>query len=247
MRVVVARDSRFDRLAALYFIFLTPPWAKDLYLKARGYGPAETATDALDKFLKAVKNRDMDTASRFVTAEYAAQLKRATATAEMGPVLDGIYTYMKNKGLATDKSVTYLHFLDPFPTNLSMGAALKEIDATKARGFIKLEDIWPDNSRAAFAPGTQPAELAQMDPLCSAAFSCPGHPRSARASSSSRKAANGSSTWLAQGQVQYIDHYLNNYKSYHTLSTFRRDVTNDRFDSKQKFESELVTAMQEAK
>ena len=57
---------------ALYFIFLTPPWAKDLYLKARGYGPAETATDALDKFLKAVKNRDMDTASRFVTAEYAA-------------------------------------------------------------------------------------------------------------------------------------------------------------------------------
>ena len=237
-------------LAALYFIFLTPPWAKDLYLKARGYGPAETATDALDKFLKAVKNRDMDTASRFVTAEYAAQLKRgATATAEMGPILDGIYTYMKNKGLATDKSVTYLHFLDPFPTNLSMGAAPKEIDATKARGFIKLEDIWPDNSRAAFAPGTQPAELAQMDPRM---FSRVLMPQAILDPRGIELVKEGSE-WklnlaLAQGQVQYIDHYLNNYKSYHTrLSTFRRDVTNDRFDSKQKFESELVTAMQEAK
>lgn len=201
-------------VTALYFIFLTPPWAKDMYLKATGYGPAETPTDAVDKFLKAVKNRDLDTASRFVTAEYAAQMKRgATATKELGPVLDGIYTYMKNKGLATDKSVTYLHFLDPLPTNLSMGAAPKELDAAKARGFIKMEDIWPDNSRSAFAPGGLPAELGQVDVRMFNRVFMPGaifDPRGI-------ELVKEGSEWklnlgLAPGQVQFIDHYLNNYK-----------------------------------
>ena len=97
----------------------------------------------------------------------------------MGPVLDGIYTYMKNKGLATDKSVTYLHFLDPFPTNLSMGAALKEIDATKARG----SSSWRTSGRITHGRRLPPALSSPSWPrwirACSAAFSCPGHPRSA--------------------------------------------------------------------
>ncbi|MCI0681591.1 MAG: hypothetical protein L0Y71_05775 [Gemmataceae bacterium] len=237
-------------LTALYFIFLTPDWAKDLYLKATGYGPAATPTEAVDKFLKAVKARDMNTAARFVTADYAAQLKRAaTATKEMGPVLDGIFEYMTNKGLATNKSVTYLHFLDPFPTNLSMAAAPKEIDAAKARGFIAVDaKIWPDAAGAAFGPGG-PAELGQFDPRMFNRVLMPLAIHDPRGIEIVKEGEEWKlNPALAPGQVQFIDHYLNNYKAYHTrLSTFRRDMTNDRYDSKQKFESELVTAIQESK
>src|SRR5438034_2554374 len=98
-------------LTTLYFIFLTPDWANNLYLNATGYGPAGTPTEAVDKFLKCVKNRDLKTAAIFCTGDYAEHLKRgATATKELGPIIDSISEYMKNKGLATDKCVTYLHF-----------------------------------------------------------------------------------------------------------------------------------------
>lgn len=236
-------------LGALYFIFMTPQWAIDLYLQATGYGPATTATEAQDKFLKCVKNRDLKTAALFCTGEFANHLKRGSATApEMCPVIDGISAYMKNKGLDTDKSIILLHYLDPFPTNLKMRAAPKERDATTALVFFEEENILK-RDQATSAADIQ-RDLAGVDARMFNKVLVPLNlfdPRGV-------EAVKEGDAWKLRfappppAQVQALDHYLANYKSYATgLTVFRRDVTNDRYPGKSDFERELVSVLTKAK
>ncbi|MCS7045029.1 MAG: hypothetical protein NZO58_01605 [Gemmataceae bacterium] len=238
-------------LVILYFVFLTPEWAIDLYMQATGYGPAKTPTEAVDKFLKAVKARDLRTASRFCTAGFAEQLKRGhTAAREMGPLIDSIYEYAKNKGLWTDKVVDYLVLLDPFPKNLLAAGPPKEVDDSKAIGFVKIDNIWPENTTPQFfAPGQLHAEWSRLDPRM---FSSALFPRMLVNPKGFPIVKEGSE-WkldlsLPSNQMPFVEHYLKNYKAYHTgLSIFRRDLTNDRFDSKKRFEGDLIAVMQDAK
>ena len=87
-----------------------------------------------------------------------------------------------------------------------------------------------------------------MDPRMFSRVLMP-RPSSIRAASSLVKEG---SEWklnlpLAQGQVQYIDHYLNNYKSYHTPVDLppRRDQRSFRLEAE--IRKRAMTAMQEAR
>jgi hypothetical protein len=227
----------------LYLVFMPPAWFTERKRSLMGYGAAETPTDAIDKFIKAVKKRDLETAATFCTGDYAAHLKRgAAAAAEIGPVIDGIDAYMRNKGLATDKAVLYLTWLDPFPTHIKMGAAPNQKDNV-AVGFVVEENIYPGNEFVKFT------EVRGVDPQMYRRVLMPSnlfHPKGF-------EMVKDEAGWklkfpLPAEQVQTLDHYLNNYKSYHTgLTVFRRDVTNDRFPSKQDFETELITTLDKAK
>ncbi len=233
---------------AAYFIFLTPQWAINIYYKATGYGPAETAADAQDKFLKAVKKRDLKVAALFCRGDFANHLKRAApAEAELGPVIDGISEYMKNKGLDTDKSIFLLNRLDPFPTNVKTRGAPKERDATTAIVFFDEEYIYKDASQ------TTAAEIQRESvTLDTRMFSRVAMPVNlfGKNGCEAVKEADG---WKLQFplpdiQVQALDHYLNTYKAYLTgLTAFRRDVTNNRYSAKTEFERELVSTLQGAK
>ena len=234
---------------AAYFIFLTPQWAIDVYNKATGFGPAETVADAQDKFLKCIKKRDLKTAALFCTGDYANHLKRAApAEKELGPVIDGISEYMKNKGLDTDKSIILLSQLDPFPTNVKTRGAPKERDASTAIVFFDAESILKDFSPAQIVDAEREAAMT-MDANMFRKVAMPVN-IFAKLGCEAVKEADG---WklkfpLPDAQVQLLDHYLNNYKAYLTgLTVFRRDVTNDRFPGKSEFERELVSALQKAK
>jgi hypothetical protein len=233
-------------VATLYFLVLTPQWATDLYLKGTGYGPAATPTDAVDKFMKCVKGRDLKTAATFCTGDYAEHLKRGAAAAkELGTVIDGISEYMKNKGLATDKSITFLHFLDPFPTNIKMGSAPKEKDAASALAYFQMENIWPGQQIASDVVG----ELKSVDRGMYSRVLMPVNFLDPRGVDMVKEG----DAWklkfpLPAIQVQALDYFLNNYKSYVTgLTVFRRDVTNDRFPGKSDFEQELMSVLHKAK
>src|SRR5262245_277642 len=236
-------------LGAVYFIFLTPQWAIDLYLQGTGYGPASTATEAQDKFLKCVKNRDLKTAALFCTGEYANHLKRGAVTApDMGPVIDGISAYMKNKGLDTDKSIILLHYLDPFPTNVKMRSAPKERDAASALLFFEEENILKRDQPTSAADVQR--DLSSVDARMFTRVLVPYNlfdPRGV-------EAVKEGDAWKLKfvppppAQVQALDHYLANCKAYSTgLTVFNRDVTNDRYPGKSDFERELVSVLTKAK
>jgi hypothetical protein len=227
----------------LYFVFMPPAWFTERKRSLMGYGAAETPTEAIDRFLKAVKKRDLDTAATFCTGDYAAHLKRgAAAAAEMGAVIDGIDTYMRNKGLATDKAVLYLTLLDPFPTHIKMGAAPKEKD-NLAIGFCVEDQIFPNNQFLTVR------DLGSVDARMYGRVLAPINLTSPKGFEMVKEDSGWKLRFpLPATQVQTLDHYLNNYKSYHTgLTVFRRDVTNDRFPSKQDFETELITTLDKAK
>jgi hypothetical protein len=229
--------------AVLYFVFMPPAWFTEQKRSLMGYGAAETPTDAIDKFLKAVKKRDLEAAATFCTGDYAAHLKRgAAAAAEMGAVIDGIDQYMRNKGLATDKAVLYLTWLDPFPTHIKMGAAPNEKDNV-AVGFVDEENVFPGNQIITIN------EVRTVDPRMYRRVLMPANLFNRKGFELVKEDKGWKLRFpLPPDQVQTLDHYLNNYKSYHTgLTVFRRDVTNDRFPSKQDFERELISALDKAK
>jgi hypothetical protein len=230
-----------------YVFLIRPPWVQDLWRRGTGYAPAATPTEAVDRFIKAVKARDLATAATYCNPEYAELLKRgAQANAEMGKVIDGITEYMTNKGLATDKCIIFLHYLDAFPTNLKMVAAPKEdgdsavaicqLDVQGVKGDIKdLQGFFSD--------------LQSVDNrMFNRAFMSPYlvNPKGFALTKEG-------DVWklkipVPDVQVQAADYYISNYKAYHTgLTVFRRDVTNERYASKSEFESELLKVLQEAK
>ena len=243
--------------AAAYMILLTPQWAIDFYDKATGYGPAATPTEAMDKYLKAVKARKLKIAAKFCTGDYAEQLKRgAPAGQEIGPLIDGISDYMKNKGLATDKCVLYLHLLDPLPTNVKTGAAPKEIDANTAKGYFVWEGLsmmdrnFRDVADFQLFLNTFANEQRQMDGKMFNTVLRPVNLFDPKGFDIVKDGDGWKLKFAAPPpvQVQAIDHYINNYKAYVTrLTVYRRDVTNDRYPGKAEFERELVTALQESK
>jgi len=235
-------------LAAFYIFVIQPQWAIDLYDKARGYGPAATAAESQDKFLKAIKNRDLKAAALFCTSEYAEQLKRgAAAAADMGPVLDGINSYMKNKGLDTDKSILLLWGLDPFPTNVKVRSAPKERDSNSAIVYFDAENILRNQSVQ--NPADFFRDLISVERVMFSTVLVPANlfnPQGVEAV----KEGEGWKLKFAYPpiQVKALEQYLNNYKSYLTgLTVFRRDVTNDRYPGKSEFERELLGVMHSAR
>ncbi|GEM_PF-4693668 len=236
-------------LGALYFIFLTPQWAIDLYRQGTGFGPASTAAEAQDKFLKCVKKRDLKTAAIFCTGDYADHLKRgAAAAADISPIIDGISEYMKNKGLDTDKSIILMHFLDPFPTNVKTRSAPKERDANTALVFFQDENIRKGDQFYTAADFQR--DLASVDGRMFNKVLVPINLFDPRGVEAVKEGDSWKLKFAAPPplQVQFLDHYLANHKSYATgLTVFRRDVTNDRYPGKSDFEHELVSVLNKAK
>jgi hypothetical protein len=51
-------------------------------LGAQGYGPAKTPTEAMDKFLKAVKDRNYEAAESYLGGDYAEQFHKGAKNAQ---------------------------------------------------------------------------------------------------------------------------------------------------------------------
>jgi hypothetical protein len=88
----------------------------------RGYPPAKTPTEAMQKFREAIQDRDYANAARYTTKGYKELLERAHPTAsKLAATIDKIRTYGDNKGFTTDKTRYAFQTLDPFPKNFRIG------------------------------------------------------------------------------------------------------------------------------
>ncbi len=98
-----------------------PGPVKDAIRRMRGFGPAESAEDAIDKFRRAIKDRDFETAATFVGGDFGELMAKAAEPAEnVAHGVDDLLDVMESNQLKSDKTRYALKLLEPFPRELSV-------------------------------------------------------------------------------------------------------------------------------
>src|SRR5262245_17282252 len=71
---------------------------------AKGFGPAKSADDALDKFRQAIEKRDYDAASQYLSGDYREWFEKGRDDAEALAIeIDNLKSAMKKHGVRSDK------------------------------------------------------------------------------------------------------------------------------------------------
>ena len=85
-----------------------PVWG--YFQMARGYSPAKTPEEALEKFNKAIKERDYYTASEYCAGDFGKQMQKASAAAKaVATAVDGVEHNADLEGVKpTNKTVLWL-------------------------------------------------------------------------------------------------------------------------------------------
>lgn len=85
---------------------------------ARGFSPAQTPQEAIDKFKAAIVARDYDTAASYCGGDYAEQMRKGAKAANLIAVeIDNFNTIVDKKGFNVEKVKWVLSYLEPFPSN----------------------------------------------------------------------------------------------------------------------------------
>jgi hypothetical protein len=83
---------------------------------AKGFGPAKSPEDALDKFRQAIEKRDYDAAGQYLSGDYKEWFDKGADDAEsLANEIDNLKAAMKKHGVKSDKGSFVLFALDPFP------------------------------------------------------------------------------------------------------------------------------------
>jgi hypothetical protein len=214
-----------------------------------GYKPAKTPNAAMDQFIKAVDDRDYETASLYCTGEYAEHLKKAHAAARaVGNGVDSVWAFVKEKGLHTDKTEVLLLRLDPFPKKFRVGEVKKDDKSKKTFGFFHadLGDAWRTANVA--------TELSRMDvKVMQSVLMPPAMWMPPNAVELVEEGEGDARQWklkfpLPPLQRDCINHFINVHRSYVTaLDSLIHSLRQDRYASKNAFERDLITTLQEAK
>jgi hypothetical protein len=137
-------------------------------LAAEGYGPAKTPSEAMDKFLKAIKDRNYEAAESYLGGDYAEQFHKGAKQGQpLGVAIDNLNSAMEKTGVKSDRVKVVLKLMDPFPTGL------------------KVVDVKQDGDKAHATVTEEPGVLLRPDgrvenwdlppALCHALFRGAGH------------------------------------------------------------------------
>jgi hypothetical protein len=121
-----------------YFVPSTRPrFVQDWFRKASGFTPAKTPTEAIDKFKKALQDRDYETAATYCDPDYAEQLRKGAEGAQkLTRAIDSLRNSMEKHGVKSDKVKAALYLLEPFPLNVKTHD-LKEKDDSAAAQLVE--------------------------------------------------------------------------------------------------------------
>jgi hypothetical protein len=116
-----------------YILLFEREWAFSLWKgglrRAKGYTPAKTPQEAIDKFKEAIKDRDFETAATYCGGEYAEQMRKgARAAQKLAEAIDNLVDKMQQKEIHAKKTKAFLKKLEPFPTSFSVGEYGKRSD-----------------------------------------------------------------------------------------------------------------------
>jgi hypothetical protein len=126
-------------------------------LAAQGFTPAKTPSEAMDRFLKAVKDNNYEAADMYLGGEYEEQFKKGSkGAAEMGTTIDNFRNTMKNYELKSERVKVVLGLLQAFPSNWTVGEVKQEGD-DKATAVLVLE---PGSTPFDINLGNEPWKIA---------------------------------------------------------------------------------------
>ncbi len=95
--------------------------ANQFKLAAQGFTPANTPSEALDSFRKAVKERNYAAAEMYLGGDYAEQFHKGAKNGQnLGVAIDNLSNTMETTGTKSDKVKLVLRLLDPFPASLKV-------------------------------------------------------------------------------------------------------------------------------
>jgi hypothetical protein len=90
-------------------------------LSAKGYKPARTPQEALDRFTEAIKDRDYEAAATYCDGDYSEQVRKAAPGARaLGKAIDDLKHNMDQEGVKSDKVKFVLALLEPFPRSVKV-------------------------------------------------------------------------------------------------------------------------------
>jgi len=100
---------------------------------AKGFGPAKSPEDALDKFRQAIEKRDYDAAAQYLGGDYREWFDKALEDAEsLAREIDNLKAAMKKHGVKSDRGLFVLFALDPFPGGFKYDVAKGSGDSIAA-------------------------------------------------------------------------------------------------------------------
>ena len=211
---------------------------------AKGFTPAKTPTEAMDKFKDAIHARDYKSASYYCTKSYAEILKKSHDNAsEQGNTIDKIQNWGKNQGLMTDKLRVTLYAFDPFPKNFKSGPAPKQDGDSKATGVYLWEPAYTlDNPAAPVLLDTKQYDARMFQNiLCLKMFAIP------------IKLVKEGEDWKLDIPVTpawevEVAYFNDRCKTYQTgMNGMWKDLNNERYDTKARFEQDVIGKLAAAK
>jgi len=104
----------------------------------KGYALAKTPDEALDRYKKALENRNYEMAARYIDGDYAVQLrKQAKVAGRLGKAIDNFRETAKDRSLINEKVELLLARIELFPKTISVKDV--RVDGDKAGAAIHSE------------------------------------------------------------------------------------------------------------
>jgi hypothetical protein len=109
------------------------------YAAARGFAPAQTPTECVDRFRDAIRARDYDTAATYCMGDYAEQMKKgARGATALATEIDNYLSQCEKRDFNVEKVKWVMSYLEPFPPDFKYD--LKQPSDDKA--YVVID---PDN------------------------------------------------------------------------------------------------------
>lgn len=122
-----------------YCLIFWPDWFDDYVRLARGYTPAKTPQELVDRTKEALQNRDYKTVAEYFTADFREQLRKASsAAAALGRATSNLEHNMDQEGIKSEEVKGVLHLLEPFPADITFDT-LKYTQG-ESRGTVVIRD-----------------------------------------------------------------------------------------------------------
>jgi hypothetical protein len=216
----------------------------------KGYGPAKSPREAMEKFLKSAQERQYKYAATYASKDYADKLlKLHDGARALGTAIDNVKSYLDDKQFGSDKTTQLLFMLDPFPA-----AYLKIGDVKEVKG--KKDDKGKHVGIFVFTPpmpAYRPNELSGLDPKF-VGLNALGAPTVFNQGVHEIKSEGEGEAmvWkidfiVPQPIHEAMEYFNSHYKSYVAgLDTFRGELRQDRF-LKDKIAPELMDVMGKSK
>src|SRR5262249_30812469 len=109
------------------------PFLIEFARRVKAYSRAKTPDEALDRYKKALEERNYEMAARYLDGDYAVQLrKQAKVAGRLGKAIDTFRSTAKDRSLINDKVELMLARIEPFPKTISVKDVKTEGDKAAA-------------------------------------------------------------------------------------------------------------------